>query len=172
MTQRICTVEGCEKPHQARGLCRMHYERVRLHGDITHTRRAVDERFFSFVDQETSECWLWLGADQSNGYGHFSVGRRTVLAHRWAYERFVGPIPSGLHIDHLCRVRTCVNPAHLEAVTLTENNRRSKPIRRHCPHGHLKELDSHGRLFCRECGRIGARNRAAAARQRKREERE
>lgn len=65
-------------------------------------------------------CWLWLGAEQ-RGYGY--IGR--TPAHRRAYETFVGPIPAGLHIDHLCSVRACVNPAHLEPVTQEENNRRA-----------------------------------------------
>lgn len=142
----------------------MHYERVRLHGDIEHTRRTADERFF-FQVNKTDTCWLWTGTLNPKGYANFSAGGTTVIAHRWAFERFVGPIPDGLHIDHLCRVRRCVNPDHLEAVTLTENNRRSKPMSPYCPHGHLKDgVDNKGKRFCRECGRISARERAARAR--------
>lgn len=64
------------------------------------------------------------------GYGRINRGGRTVPVHRYAYELAVGPIPSGLHIDHLCGVRACVNPRHLEAVTQAENNRRAGARRR------------------------------------------
>lgn len=83
------------------------------------------QRFFAKVDR-TDSCWLWTGALQPEGYGRFAPGDtlRRSLAHRWSYEFHVGPIPEGLTIDHLCRVRACVNPAHLEPVTLEENARR------------------------------------------------
>lgn len=68
-----------------------------------------------------SECWLWTGAQDSNGYGHMRDGQRTVKAHRFSYETAVERIPDGLEIDHLCRVRLCVNPDHLEPVTDHEN---------------------------------------------------
>lgn len=74
------------------------------------------------------ECWPWLGAVGSHGYGIY--GRPRVLAHRWAYEHFVGPIPVGLVIDHLCMEKTCVNPAHMEPVTIGENVRRGAASRR------------------------------------------
>lgn len=67
-------------------------------------------------------CWLWEGGISFKGYGAVYVpGVGTRPAHRASYEAFVGPIPEGLHIDHLCRVRCCVNPAHLEPVTPREN---------------------------------------------------
>src|SRR3954469_2333783 len=90
-------------------------------------------------------CWLWVGCVLSSGYGQFWDGERKVGAHRWSYEHFVGPIPYGLELDHLCRVRNCVNPAHLEPVTRAENHRRgiSDEVHRarflaktHCPSGH------------------------------------
>lgn len=68
-------------------------------------------------------CWLWRHAG-GVGYGTARVGGRTVNAHRLAYEAFVGPVPEGLELDHLCRVRRCVNPNHLEPVTRSENMRR------------------------------------------------
>jgi hypothetical protein len=75
-------------------------------------------------------CWEWIGTCQSNGYGAFAVAGKTLRAHRWAYEHFVGPIPVGLTIDHLCRNRTCVNPEHMEPVTSAENTRRGVEARR------------------------------------------
>lgn len=74
-------------------------------------------------------CWLWTGRVKSNGYAQFSTGGRDAakypLVHRWNYERYVGPIPAGWEVDHLCRIRHCVNPDHLEAVPHAVNNGRS-----------------------------------------------
>lgn len=103
------------------------------------------QRFTDKIEHHPSGCWLWVGAIvQNSGYGQFGVGRLNgkpirKLAHRVAYEHFVGEIPEGLDLDHLCRVRNCVNPDHLEPVTRQENFKRS-PIHAgsatHCPNGH------------------------------------
>ncbi len=72
-------------------------------------------------------CWIWHGDVENTGYGRISRGRGRAdrdLAHRWMYKRLVGPIPESLQIDHLCRRKRCVNPAHLEPVTPAENQRR------------------------------------------------
>lgn len=71
-----------------------------------------------------SGCWVWTDEDNHSGYGVFWDGKRSWMAHRFSYEHFVGPIPEGLTLDHLCRVRCCVNPKHLEPVTIQENVRR------------------------------------------------
>ncbi len=71
-------------------------------------------------------CWLWTGSRFSNDYGSFWFGDRLGRAHRFSYELHVGPIPPGLCIDHLCRVRCCVNPVHLEPVTNRQNVIRGK----------------------------------------------
>ena len=102
------------------------------------------ERFEAKVQPEpNSGCWLWSGACSNGGYGRFKIeGDMLKLAHRLSYEHFVGPIADGLCIDHLCRVRSCVNPSHLEAVTLRENLLRGEgPSARcarqtHCLRGH------------------------------------
>ncbi len=75
------------------------------------------------------EHWIWTGAKNPGGYGVIGAGARgqgNKLAHRLSYELFVGPIPEGLHIDHLCVTRLCVRPDHLEPVTQAENNRRER----------------------------------------------
>lgn len=72
----------------------------------------------------SGDCWLWTAAiDKTTGYGKFHAGegRRIANAHRWSYEHFVGPVPAGLDLDHLCRVRHCVRPDHLEPVTRRVN---------------------------------------------------
>ena len=106
------------------------------------------------------------GARMVSGYGVLSLGRGvTMLAHRWSYEHFVGPIPDGLVIDHLCRVRHCVNPDHLEPVTNEENLRRGagyglrNGMRSACINGHEYTPENtythptKGSVTCRECAR-------------------
>jgi hypothetical protein len=88
-----------------------------------------------------SGCWLWFASTLKNGYGSLGVLGTTEYAHRHSYKRLVGEIPDGMQLDHLCRVRCCVNPAHLEAVTQQENLRRGEAgahnaAKTHCPSGH------------------------------------
>jgi len=124
-----CAVDGCEKVMHAYGYCNSHAHRFRAFGDPLECRATRGpspfERFDAKV-QRTATCWLWIGATNQKGYGTFWSGDVRTGAHRWSYEYHVGPIPVGLEIDHLCRVRHCVNPAHLEAVTHAENLRRAR----------------------------------------------
>jgi len=102
-------------------------------------RRRQVAHFKSRIDKSgPGGCWLWRGSQSRGGYGRYNE----TLAHRVAYELFVGSIPEGLTLDHLCRVRHCVNPEHLEPVTLGENLRRGESFsavnarKTHCPRGH------------------------------------
>lgn len=86
------------------------------------------ERLAYFSDR-TGKCWIWLGKRDRDGYGEIRIsqgGRKFhARAHRASYETYVGPIPDGLEIDHLCGNTSCVNPRHLEPVTHAENMRRA-----------------------------------------------
>lgn len=90
----------------------------------------------------TDDCWIWRGSTSTVGYGQFHVWGRLVTAHRFVYELYVGPIPEGLVLDHLCRNRQCVNPAHLEPVTHRINILRGEgagarnAAKEECPRGH------------------------------------
>lgn len=121
MANATCTIEGCNRPHKARGWCAMHHNRWLRTGDTGAVGTGRPTFWDRFTRGAADECWLWLGVTDEKGYGRF--GKRA--AHRMTYELLVGPIPDGLQIDHLCRVRNCVNPAHLEPVTLRENLARS-----------------------------------------------
>lgn len=135
------------------------------HGNRSPRGSAI-ERFSDkyFVDEKT-DCWMWTGSKRPSGYGTFSPTRDDPqCAHRWSYEHFVGPIPDGLEIDHLCRVPSCVNPAHLEPVTRRENARRAGLHHRKsaCNNGHPFSPEntlrqSSGGRGCRHCMRAANR---------------
>lgn len=123
---------------------------------------TASKRFWNKVDA-SGDCWEWMGAIHKLGYGRFGITQGVQWqAHRFAYTELVGPIPEGLHLDHLCRNRSCVNPDHLEPVTAAENTLRAKPGSRnaaktHCPRGHAYDDENtirrNGKRFCRACAR-------------------
>ena len=142
----ICSVPRCDRESWAKGLCNAHGLRLLKSGDgqadkplKEKFRGSATERFWPRVNK-TATCWLWTGGQISTGYGIFNAHppASPVLAHRFAYEDVVGPIPEGLHLDHLCRVPLCVNPTHLEPVTNAENVRRGLRgvLKPHCSRGH------------------------------------
>jgi hypothetical protein len=104
------------------------------------------ERLQKFVEHQSSfePCWEWLGA-KSAGYGRIKVQGKVCMAHRISYEYFIGPIPEGLEIDHLCRTPACINPAHLEPVTGSINAKRGltgNKKRDFCKNGHKFSSDN------------------------------
>lgn len=147
-------------------------------------RPAKFDFYDSYEPEPNSGCWLWTGTMNALGYGRMWArdatkpnGWRSTSAHRYSYEVHVGPIPDGLCLDHKCRVRCCVNPAHLEPVTQAENVRRgiAGAVNRarlqsitHCPQGHEYNAENtrttRGQRECRACGRERAAARRAAKR--------
>lgn len=136
---------------------------------------SLADRFWRYVTP-VEGCWIWRGSVGTNGYPRIKAPagmRPTVLAaHRVGYEILVGPIPDGLELDHLCKTPLCVNPAHLEPVTRSENARR---LRTNtvietglCHRGHDTRVHGYSppgkptTRMCRQC----KRDRRAAARQR------
>lgn len=140
---------------------------------------AEKKRFWPKVEK-TGTCWLWTSALGGGGYPLLTVKRNgkwtTRAAHRLAYEELVGPISEGMTIDHLCRVRRCVNPAHLEEVTRGENVLRGDTLsarnlaKTHCKNGHeftdentIRRPSRPSHRECRTCNRAADRRRRKAA---------
>jgi len=124
------------------------------------------KRLWSRVDT-TGICWEWRGYVAPDGYGRLKLGTRNPAVHRVVWEFLVGPILEGMTLDHLCRVRHCVNPDHIEVVSLEENIRRAH-VRSHCKRGHpLVGPRGERKEKCRPCAaerqaRHRARRKAAA----------
>ncbi len=178
----VCQVEGCERGGRLRrGWCGKHYKRWQKHGDPhvvlessgqTGNYLPVEPRIHEYSETDENGCWVWTAAKTAeDGYGKLSVEGTLTPAHRASYEVFVGPIPDGLDIDHLCRNRSCVNPEHLEPVTRRENLLRGQTLaaenaaRTHCKRGHEftdenTRIDSQGGRRCITCVRAYERRRS------------
>lgn len=176
MQERICSAADheCYPGRLKRGMCELHYRRFRKTGQ---TELAKIDHLNRYRVGDNG-CWLWTGPMFWNGYGHISAASfGTTIAHRAFYVAHVGPIEDGVDLDHLCRVRHCVNPKHLEPVSHSLNIQRGVDARMQglCQRGHDQSLPdaqwvepSTGRTYCRECKAIREREgrvrRAAAGR--------
>lgn len=159
-------------------MCNTHYERQRRSGRFDVAPRLTGAaRFWSKVDKNRG-CWIWQGVISTGGYGRYYWQGRERQAHRIAYELLIGPIPEGLHIDHLCRTRACVDPSHMEPVTPGENVRRGEApmiVRSrasHCQKGHEFTPENCrftklGYRKCRTCDNAAAARMQKARRQAK-----
>jgi hypothetical protein len=149
-----------------------------VYGALTMDFTDNDIRRFreKYIPVPESGCWLWTASGTQTGYGQMRIRGKSYLASRISYEMHIGPIPHGLTIDHLCRVRCCVNPAHLEAVTFKVNVLRGNAVsaiaarKTHCVHGHpFDERTYVGRNGARVCRPCLLRRTAAYYRRKKNE---
>ena len=129
---KICSIDGCERRHLARGWCGNHYQRWSSHGDplAGDTRYATPEESFAARVAWDGEHLIWIGSSDGHGYGHLKVGGRMEKAHRYSWSRENGQIPAGAEIDHTCWVPACVLPGHLRPATRVENVRNRSGVRR------------------------------------------
>lgn len=179
---RLCTVTGCERPHYGRGMCNRHYQRWRngtydpATGVDTTVGRAMtpEERYAKYVREgDGDECWEWLGHHDPAGYG-MVTGETGVMtqAHRWVYRYHGGTTVAHAPLDHRCRNKGCVNPAHLEPVTIRENTNRGpsgalgREMRQTCKRGHDMTDPANvyqrpgGGQMCRPCAQMRKRGEA------------
>lgn len=164
-----CGAPFYAKPYQLRAgrgrYCGVPCHNATQNERLRAARPPVVQRFWEKVSATSAHgCWVWEYATNGVGYGRFWDGTRLLYAHRFAYIERFGAIPDGLELDHLCRNRRCVNPAHLEPVTRSENLLRSPLIGQHsrmlteCVHGHPFSEENtaytpQGHRRCRQCER-------------------
>lgn len=128
---------------------------------------SAPPRFWSKVSEGPRGCWVWIGRCSPAGYPLFKFENKTVRAHRWLFERVYGAVPAGFELDHLCRIRHCVRPSHLEIVTHKENMRRGiRAQQTHCHRGHPLDgdnlrLNGQGGRVCKACHLERTRQRRA-----------
>lgn len=119
MTDRTCSIDGCDRPIKGRGWCNKHYQHWYIYGDPLP--RSVEDRFWAKVDKAEG-CWNWTGAEMKDGYGNFRLSpSKNVRVHRYAYELLVGSAPDDVEVDHRCHNILCVNPQHLRLATTKQN---------------------------------------------------
>jgi hypothetical protein len=100
------------------------------------TKKTDLERFEEkYIPEPNSGCWLWMGGLR-DGYGTLRISGKMAPAHKFIYEKTISRVAEGMVLDHRCRVRSCVNPQHLEPVTNQENVLRGALLKTHCPQGH------------------------------------
>lgn len=178
-----CRVSGCTKVILCKDVCSTHYDRLRRLGRTylvpgeqgkrhNYIVTPIEERFWAKI-RKTNNHWFWTGGKTLLGYGSLWDYERKggVMAHRLSWELANGKkIPKELHIDHLCRTPSCVNPNHIEPVTRKVNAQRGVAglrakersiLQTHCKNGHLRK----GNIFksggCKTCGTDSTRRRRA-----------
>ncbi len=176
----LCRFPGCQNQAFAKALCRTHYAQqnrgVEMF-EIHSRRRPAGSPKTDYFEQRCSEwgllrglftpCRIFDGPTDTGGYGYVTIGHKSIGAHLYVWRRDVGPVPDGKEIDHVCRVRNCINTGHMRTVThqinTTENVVGSKwmlnKAKTHCDHGHEftvanTYIRKDGRRTCRECQRV------------------
>lgn len=179
-----CASDYCDREAVKRGYCTSCYGRGWRSGQWpppppkTTTHLPLKERLLARSVRDENGCLRWTGALDGKGYGRIylgggKAGARITGTHQAAYREWVGPIPDGMEIDHLCKVTDCLEPTHLEAVTHRENILRSDNFagrfarQTHCKYGHEFTPENtyvplkRGGRHCRECHRIYEAERRA-----------
>jgi len=167
-----CSFDACGRSSQAKGLCSSHHAQRMRGRTLTQLRplrwanTPLMPYLWSRIDKngpvpeyapELGPCWLWLGGRHSCGYGKSTFNKKQLLVHRLTYEESNGAIPADLELDHLCRVRHCCRPSHLEVVTHEVNAQRGmSPAAQNarktaCPKGHPYSVQPNGYRICRPC---------------------
>lgn len=127
-----CTFPGCSKPYCAKGLCNSHWAQQAKGKDLTPivTQETKEARFLRQTEKRgEDECWRFAGtgkgagkgAAAGSGYGQLWHSGKKVPAHTFSWQYYIGPIPDGMQVDHLCRNTLCVNPKHLQLVSPKQN---------------------------------------------------
>ena len=127
-----CSVSECSNKVVARGWCSKHYQRWKIHGDPSRANREIffdPEESFRHYTEWQGDCLIWTGHLNDGGYGRLTVNGERIRAHRYAWERANGPIPSGYEIDHACHNRACVNANHLRPADRGQNGANQKGAR-------------------------------------------
>jgi hypothetical protein len=135
-----------------------------------HRKLQLGQEWYEAPGPLPTPCHIWKGKPEGQGYGVITRGGVTHKAHRWRYLREVGPIPDGYTLDHLCRVKLCTNPEHMEPVSHRTNVLRgvgptaANAAKTHCKHGHPLSgenlrINAKGQRICRECERRATRDK-------------
>lgn len=186
-----CTIDGCEDATFARDWCQPHYRNWRIYGNPLTFKRILNNdraRLMMYIDvRSEGECWPWTGFIGTHGYGASSKSSKGTTSHRLVYQTFVGPIPEGYEIDHLCHIaddctlaeecphRRCNNPAHMMAVPPRVNNMRTNSAaavnarKTHCIRGHEfneenTRRSADGTRNCRACERVASKRQSVRSR--------
>lgn len=179
---KVCDFAACDRYMYGKGLCRSHYEQKRRGRQLAPLKPPsgtvpLEERFWSKVHRG-NDCWEWAACKLQNGYGSFKWKGRARPAHVVSYEITHGPVPDGMILDHICRVRGCVRPSHLRPVTDKQNGEnRDGSIRNPLPRG-VSRMKKTGKYrarvihnwVCHYAGQFDTPDEAAAAALAKRNE--
>lgn len=163
---KLCSRRKCDRKHYARGLCRLHYDRLWWANGkhLEHELLTLEDRFWAKV-QKTKTCWLWTGSTYKSGHGQIWNGKKLERAHRVSWRLKHGKIPKGMKVCHHCDVPGCVRPSHLFLGTQKDNMedaarkgriRNQNTGKTHCARGHkFDKLNTYvlpnGHRQCRKC---------------------